>query len=347
MKARAAVRWLLIALAAAALVGGSRAVAEPVADFYKGKIVKFVLSAGEGGGYGTYATVLLPYMERYIPGNPKIIIQHMQGAGGVVAANNLYNVLPRDGTVFALIHRGAVSTTPLYGAGNIMFDPTKFGWIGSMNSEVSLCASWFTTPVKTFADLKRYPIVVGSVGPGGDEFIFTNFIDNVFGAKMKLISGYNSGGAIDLAMERGETEGRCGWSWSTIITTKPAWIEEKKVRLLVQIGVAKHPDLPDVPLIYDFVKNEEQRQITDIIVSPQLMGRPLLAPPGLPTERLSTLRSALESSMKDPKFVEDAKKQNLEISYVSGERIEAMLKRLYAMPKPIVEEAAQAVAGRK
>jgi len=318
--------------------------AQSVADFYKGKVVKFILSAGEGGGYGTYALAVQPFMERYIPGNPKIIIQHMQGAGGLVAANNLYNVQPKDGTVFALIHRGAVSTTPLYGAKNIRFDPTKFGWIGSMNSEVSFCVSWQTTPVKTFDDLKKYPLTVGGLGPGADTDQFTYLINNVFGTKMKLVTGYGSGGAIDLAMERGEIGGRCGWSWSTIVSTKAAWLEEKKFNLLVQIGVEKHPDVPNVPLLIDLAKTEEQREMIKIVVAPQLMGRPVLAPPGIPADRLAALREALKKSMQDPGFLAAAKKENLETSYVSGERIESMLKELYALPKSVIDASAKAVS---
>jgi tripartite-type tricarboxylate transporter receptor subunit TctC len=336
---------------AAALLGFLATTALPcaaandsVADFYKGKVVKFILSAGEGGGYGTYALAVEPFMERYIPGHPNIIIQHMQGAGGLVAANNLYNVQPKDGSVFALIHRGAVSTTPLYGAKNVRFDPTKFGWIGSLNSEVSFCVSWHTTPVKTFDDLKKYPLTVGGLGPGADTDQFTYLIDNLFGAKMRLVTGYHSGGEIDLAMERGEIGGRCGWSWSTIISTKAAWLKEKKFNLLVQIGVDKHPDVPDVPLLSDFAKTDQQRDIIDIVVAPQLMGRPVLTTPGVPAERLTALRDALKKSMADPAFLAVAKKENLEVSYVSGERIEATLKKLYALPKSVLDAAAKAVS---
>lgn len=339
---RRTITALIGALAFALAPGGASA--QSVANFYQGKVVKFILSAGEGGGYGTYAMAVQPFMERYIPGNPKIIIQHMQGAGGLVAANNLYNVQPKDGSVFALIHRGAVSTTPLYGAKNIRFDPTKFGWIGSMNSEVSFCVSWHTTPVKTFDDLKKYPLTMGGLGPGADTDQFTYMINNLFGTKMKLVTGYGSGGAMDLAMERGETGGRCGWSWSTIVSTKASWLKEKKFNLLVQIGVDKHPDVPDVPLLSDLATTDEQRQIIDVVVAPQLMGRPLLTPPGLPPERLAALQEAFKKSMQDPAFLAVVKKQNLEVSYVSGDRIEAMLKKLYALPKSVLDAAAKAVS---
>jgi len=337
-------RTVFAALAAlAALLPTGPVAAQTAAEFYKGKVIKFILSAGEGGGYGTYATAIQPYLQKYLPGNPRIIIQHMQGAGGLVAANNIYNVAPKDGTVFALIHRGAVSTAGLFDSKNARFEPAKFSWIGSMNDEKSLCAVWTSSTVKSFEDLRKIPITVGGLGPGGDTDAYTNMLNNVFGTKMRLVTGYDSGVAIDLAMERGEVDGRCAWSWSTISSTKSEWVRDKKIRLLVQTAVAKHPDLPDVPLITDFATTEEQRAILDIVVSPSVMGRPLLMPPGVPADRLAAFRAAFQSSMQDPQFLAEAKAQNLEVSMVSGEQIQAMLARLYALPKPIVEKAARSV----
>ncbi len=333
----------LAVLMALASTGVRAADVQPVSDFYKGKIIKFVMSAGEGGGYGTYVNAIIPYMQKYIPGNPKIIVQHMQGAGGLVAANNLYNVLPRDGSVFALIHRAAVSTAALFDRQNIRFDPTKFGWIGSMNEERSLCAVWHTAPVKTFADLQKTPITMSGLGPGGDTDVYTNLLNNVFGTKMKLVTGYNSGGAMDLAIERGEVDGRCGWSWSTLISTKASWVTEKKVIFLVQLALEKQPELPDVPLVMDFATTDEQKQILEVALAPQLMGRPLLTPPEIPAERLAALRAAFIASMQDPKFIEDAKRQNLEVSMITGERLETMINHLFAMPKPIIAKTAAAV----
>ncbi|HTI85287.1 MAG TPA: hypothetical protein VL966_01655 [Alphaproteobacteria bacterium] len=331
-----------LAIAAALVVCATQVEAETPEEFYRGKIIKLVMSAGEGGGYGTYVNAIVPYMQRYLPGNPKIIVQHMQGAGGLVAANNLYNVLPRDGSVFALIHRAAVSTAALFEKKNIRFDPTKFGWIGSMNDEKSVCAVWHTVPVKTFQDLLTTPIPMSGLGPGGDTDVYTNLLNNVFGTKMKLVTGYHSGGDMDLAIERGEVAGRCGWSWSTLISTKADWVAEKKVVLLLQMALEKHPDLPDVPLIGEFATTDEQRQILDVLLSPQLMGRPLLMPPDVPPERLAAMRAAFVSSMSDPQFIAGAKEINLETSMVTGERLEAMIKHLFAMPEDIVKKAAAA-----
>jgi len=337
------------AVAAAALAGLS-AVAGPAGaqqsleQFYKGKDVRFVLSAGQGGGYGTYAHAIKPFLEKYVPGHPTLVIQHMQGAGGVVAANWMGNVAPKDGSAIALIHRDAVSTTPLFGAQGIKYDPAKFGWIGSMNSEISICASWSTAPIKTFEDMKAQTFIVGGLGPGSSTDILPNMINNLFDTKMKLITGYNSGGAIQLAVERGELQGRCGWSVSSIISTRPDWIRDKKINFLVQIGVEKHEALPNIPLLSELAKDQETREVVDVIVSPQLMGRPLLMAPGTPPDRLAAWRDAFDKSMADPAFIAEADKLQLEYSHVSGQRIEEMITRLYALPKPIVEKASLAIS---
>lgn len=328
-------------------VGFSFAVAaqaQSVADFYKGKTVRFVLSTGEGGGYDTYARAILPYLEKNLPGNPKIIVQHMQGAGGLVAANNLYNVAPRDGSQFAMIHRAAVSTAVLFGKTNVRSDPTKFGWIGSMNDERSICAAWHTASVKTFADLQKTELIVAALGRGTDTDAYSNLLRNLFGAKLKIVTGYNSGSAMELALEREEVGGRCAWSWSTIMSRKDSWVTEKKIVPLVQMSLSKHPDLPDVPLITEFVTKEEQRRILEVVLAPQIIGRPLLMPPEVPAERLAAFRAAFNAGMKDPKFIEDAR--NLEISMVTGEQIEQMIARLFQTPKDIVDKASDALENR-
>ncbi|HEY4134199.1 MAG TPA: tripartite tricarboxylate transporter substrate-binding protein [Alphaproteobacteria bacterium] len=334
---------VLAGLFACAATGASAQQDPSIEKFYKGQNLRLILSAGEGGGYGTYAFAIKPYFEKYLPGHPTIIIQHMQGAGGVVAANWLGNVAAKDGSVMALLHRGAVSITPLFGAQGIKYDPSKFGWIGSMNSEISVCASWFTSPIKTFEDLKKQPLIVGGLGPGSDTDIMPNMINNLFGTQMKLVTGYNSGGAIQLAVERGELQGRCGWSVSSIIATKPDWITEKKLNFLVQIGVDKHESLPDVPLLSELASDQETKDILEVIVSPQLMGRPFLTPQDIPPARLAALRKAFDDAMADPGFIADANKAKLEYSHVSGQRIEDVVKHLYSLPRPIIDKASAAI----
>ncbi len=343
MTKRTGVARVTILAAGLTVMASGLGQAQSADAFYKGREMKMLISAGQGGGYGTYAHALMPFMEKYLPGKPRLIIQHMQGAGGIVAANHLYNVAAKDGSVIALIHRGAVSTAPLFDAQGVKFDPTKFGWIGSMNNEVSLCVAWHGSKVKTFKDLQQYPLIVGGLGPGSDTDMYPNLINNLFDTKMKLITGYNSGGAINLAFERGEIDGRCGWSWSSIESTRGQWIKENKITLLVQLGVDKHPELPNVPLLGELATSEEQRQIIELIISPQLMGRPILTTPNVPADRLAALRAAFDKSMADPEFVALAQKQQLEVGTVSGERIEQLINKLYAYPKPFIEKASLAI----
>lgn len=317
--------------------------AASVADFYKNKKITVVLSAGPGGGYATYARLLMKYMGRHIPGNPGFIKQHRQGAGGLVAGNWLYTKAPKDGSVIALIHRGAISTLPIYGSKNIHYKPTEFNWIGSMNASTSMCISWHTSKVKTFRQLFTEPLIVGGVAVGSDTDIYPRVFNNILGTKFKLITGYSSGSAINLAVERGEVHGRCGWSWSSIKSTRGDWLRMKKINLLVQVALKKHPDLPNVPLITDFTTEKSQRDILQLVLSPQAMGRPFLAPPGVPAERIKALQTAFDATMKDKGFLADAKKRKVEINPMGGEEIDALIKKIYAIPKDVVDATKEAL----
>jgi tripartite-type tricarboxylate transporter receptor subunit TctC len=314
-----------------------------VADFYKTKKIKVVLSTGPGGGYATYARLLMKHMGRYIPGNPGFIKQHRQGAGGLVAANWLYNKAPKDGSVIALIHRGAISTLPIYGSKNILYKPTEFNWIGSMNASISTCISWHTQKVKTFSQLLTEPLIVGGVAVGSDTDIYPRIFNNIFGTKFKLITGYASGSAINLAVERGEVQGRCGWSWSSIKATRGQWLKDKKINVLAQVSLAKHPDLPNVPLVTEFATKKSQRDILELVLSPQAMGRPFLAPPRVPTDRIAALQAAFDAAMKDKQLLADAKKRKVEINPMNGKGIEKLIKKIYAIPKDVVAAAQDAL----
>lgn len=330
--------------AAALMVGLSApAAAASVADFYKNRTIKVVLSTGPGGGYATYARLLMKHMGQHIPGNPGFIKQHRQGAGGLVAGNWLYTKAPKDGSVIALIHRGAISTLPIYGSKNILYKPTEFNWIGSMNASTSMCVSWHTSKVKTFQQLLDEPLIVGGVAVGSDTDIYPRVFNNLFGTKFKLITGYSSGSAINLAVERGEVQGRCGWSWSSVKATRGDWLREKKINLLVQVALMKHPELPDVPLVMDFTTKKSQRDILELVLSPQAMGRPFLAPPGVPAERIQALQAAFDATMKDKGLLADAKKRKVEINPLSGKDIDKLIKKIYAIPKDVVAAAKDAL----
>ncbi|MDH3240774.1 MAG: tripartite tricarboxylate transporter substrate-binding protein [Alphaproteobacteria bacterium] len=320
----------------------NQASAQSVAEFYKGKTIKVILSAGPGGGYATFANTLMKHMGKYIPGNPNFIRQHRQGAAGLVAANWIYHKAPKDGTVIALIHRGAVSTLPIFSPKNVKYDPTKFGWIGSMNASIGFCVAWHTQPVKTFKDVFTQPLIVGGLAAGSDTDIFPKVFNNLFGTKFKLITGYSSGTAINLAMERGEVQGRCGWSWSAITSTRADWLRDKKITLLTQVSLRKHPKLPDVPLVTEFASEQSQREVLELVLSPQAMGRPFLAPPKVPADRLKALQAAFDKSMQDKDLQADAKKIRLEINSMSGKEIEALITKIYSMPKDVVAAAQDA-----
>ena len=314
--------------------------ADPVEDFYRNRTVAVVIGYSVGGGYDTYARVLARHMGRHIPGNPTLVPQNMPGAGSLKAANYLAGVAPKDGSTFGIVGRG-LAMEPLLGGAK--FDAEKLTWLGSITNEISLCGAWHTSPVKAWGDLLTTEFRVGGNGSGSDPDIFALAMRNLFGAKIKLITGYPGSSDINLAIERGEIEGRCGWSLSSIKSRNPAWLAEKKFNLLVQFALAKSAELPDVPLIMDLAATPEQRQILRLILARQVMGRPFLAPPGVPAERRAALRRAFDATMKDPEFVADAERADLEVNPVTGEAIDELLAELYRTPKAVAEKAAQAI----
>ena len=313
--------------------------AQSVESFYKDRQMRFVLSASLSGGYGLYAHTITPFLEKHLPGHPNIVVQEMQGAGGIVAANWLANSAPKDGSVITMIHRSAVSTAPLFGTPNIRFDPTKFGWIGNMNSDLSVCVIWHSAPVKNFEDLKTKPSIFGGVGAGSDIDTYTNMLINLFDAKMRLVTGYKSSDGIHLAMERGEVEGRCGWGVASLLSTKADWIAEKKVIFLAQVGLERDSEYPDVPLLTELARNEEQRRIFAMFSAPVAIGRPFLTTPDVPADRATALRAAFAAVMKDPGFIAEGKKASLDINPTSGERLAQIVADLINTPPEIVARA--------
>ena len=261
-------RWArALGFAAAIGLSASAGQAQSPAEFYKGKTVEVYIGFSVGGAYDGYARLLARHMGKHLPGNPTLVPKNMEGAGSLRLANWLAGVAPKDGSVIAIIARGT-AFDPLLGRGGAQFDATKLSWIGSANDEVSICTAWHTTPVATFEDLTAKEMIVGGTGGSADTDQFPRVLNGVFGTKMKVISGYPGGNDINLAMERGEVQGRCGWSWSSVGATHPTWLTEKKIKILAQMSLAKHPDLPDVPLIMDFAKTEEQRQILRLDLRP-------------------------------------------------------------------------------
>jgi len=339
------VRAAIFALSAIAVVLPQQVRADPVADFYRGKTVTLTVGYSAGGGYDTYARILARHMGRHIPGNPTIVVQNAPGAGSMRAANMIYNIAPKDGTAFGIFGRG-IALEPLIGTSPAQFVATKFFWLGSGTEEAAVVVVRAEKDIKTWADMLTKPFTVGGEGPGSDPNVYALMLKNVFGVKLRLISGYPGTTEMTLAMERGEVDGRASWSWSSLKSLKPDWIAQKKIGIPVQLNLHKSPDLTDVPLIGEFATTERQRQILRLVLSRQTMGRPFMAPPGLPAERAAALRTAFDQTMKDPAFAEEARARGQEVNPVSGQEVETLLKELYATPKDVVEETKRAIGGQ-
>jgi tripartite-type tricarboxylate transporter receptor subunit TctC len=332
--------------AAAVLAIASIALAAPIAsaqspaDFYKGRNVDLYIGYSVGGAYDLYARVIARHLGKHIPGNPTIVPKNMEGAGSLRLANWIYNVGPKDGTALATIGRGT-AFDPLLGSKAAQFRADRFTWIGSANNEVSVCVAWKGSGVTRFEDVLTKELIVGGTGQAADTDQFPRILNGVLGAKFKIVSGYPGGNDVTLAMERGEVKGRCGWSWSSVLATHKRWIDDKSITVLAQLSLNKHPDLPDVPLIMDFAKGEDQQQIFKLIFARQVMGRPYLAPPGVPADRADALRKAFMDTMRDPAFLAEAEKSQLEITPVAGPEVEKLVNDLYQTPKALADKAAE------
>ena len=335
--------WRLAVLTLWPLVAGGQANAQPVADFYRGKTVAMLIGYTSGGGYDLYARVLSKHLGRHIPGNPLVVPQNMPGAGSLRVANFLYNAATKDGTTLGMIGRG-LAVEPLIGASAAQFDGRKFTWIGSGSDQVSLCTTWHTSPIKSWDDMKTKPFTVAGEGSGSDPDMFATMLRNLMGVKLKLVSGYPGGPEMNLAMERGEVDGRCGWSWTSIKITRNEWVTNKRITLLLQMALQKNPALPDVPLVMDLAGNERERQILKLVLSRQQMGWPFLAPPGVPPERAQALRAAFDNTIKDPEFLAEAAQRQLEVNPMRGAEIEKLLGELYATPPDVIAATKAVIA---
>ena len=316
--------------------------AETVEEFYRGRQIGLYIGFDAGGGYDLTARALAAHMGRHLPGNPTIVPRNMPGAGSLKLATYLYGVAPHDGSEFGIFAR-TVPLEPLLGKER-GFDPRRFGWLGSPSNEVSTCVAWHTAPVKTAADLLTTELITGGTGASSPSTVFPNILNAVLGMHIRVINGY--GGSTDalLAMERGEVTGNCAWGWVPMKATKGEWLRDGKINVLLQLGMKKAADHPEVPLALDLARNAEDRQLLEIVFAPQIFARPFAAPPGLPPERLAALRRAFAETIADPAFRQDAAREQLEIDFVPPEEIDALLTRLYASPKPLLARAAAAMA---
>lgn len=334
-------RGAIVTLALAVVLGGA-ARADPITDFYRGRSISLILSAGAGGGYASYAEAFAPYFAAHIPGKPNIVIQNMPGGGGLRAMLYLNAVAPKDGTTLGLVH-SSVPFAPLYGIAAARFDPRRMNWIGSIDASTGICVAWHTSGIATWRDLLTKPFTVGSTGAGSQMETMPIMLDRLFGAKIKVVAGYVGGNDIYLAMERGEIQGRCGGLISSIKSTRPDWFPQHKINVPIQIAERRNPLFPNVPAVGEFAKDARTQNILRLLLSPLKMDRPILAPPGVPTERVAALRAAFHAAMHDPGFVAQAEKQHLEIGEVTGAEVAQVLDEAFAMPPDIATAASAAM----
>ncbi|MCG5071966.1 Bug family tripartite tricarboxylate transporter substrate binding protein [Paraburkholderia tagetis] len=336
-------RWIIPAALAVSTGWLGTAHAESVQDFYSGRTVNMDIGYSVGGGYDMYARLLAKHLGDHLPGNPTITPQNMPGAGSLKAANYLYSVAPKDGATIGTFGR-TMPEEPLLGEAD--YDARKLVWLGSMDSDVSLCVTWHTSPIKTFQDMLTKPSRFGGQGAGSDPDVMANTIRNLFHAKLQLVTGYPGSNESALAMQRGEIDGECGTSWSTLRMRHPDWLRDHKVNLIVQMALEKHPDLPDVPLLSDLASDAETKKVLMVIAASQALARPFAAPPGIPADRADALRKAFADTMKDPAFLADAKSLGVEVRYVSPQQISTVLKDVYATSPDQIAKAKAAVGGR-
>jgi tripartite-type tricarboxylate transporter receptor subunit TctC len=307
--------------------------------FYQGKTIRLLIGQPPGGGYDTYARLFARFLPQVLPGQPNVVLQHMPGAGSLVMANYLYAQAPHDGTTIAL-GSGGIATAALFGIPNARFDARRFSWIGNMNSEVGVAVAWHQSSVKTTADLFDRDFIVGGSGANSDSVVFPNVMNAVMGTRFKVVPGYKGMAEIVLAMERGEVQGTGNWHYSSIVFNRPDWLREKKIALILQIGLRPHPDLADGPTVLDLARNSEQKDILQLVLAQQLIGRPIIGPPGMPAAQFAALQKAFDDMMCDPDFLTEAERGKIEIiEPMRGEEVRQILDQLHAADPALIKKA--------
>jgi tripartite-type tricarboxylate transporter receptor subunit TctC len=324
----------------AGLVFASLAAADGVESFYKGLNMPLVIGYSAGGGYDVYARMLARYFGKHIPGSPTIVPQQMTGAGSLRSANYIFSVAPKDGSVFGTFSR-SMGISPLIAKAD--FDSRKFTWLGSITDDNTVCLTWNTSPIKTWADFISKPSKVGGEGAGADPDIWALVYKNVLGAKDQLVSGYPGTNDIVLAMQRGEVDGLCGISWSTIKAAHPDWLPNHLINILVQAALKKADEISTVPLATDLAATPEQIEILKVLMASQAMARPFAAPPDIPADRKAALIAAFDATMTDPDFLAEAQKLAFDVRPVNAATIDKMLADAYATPKDVLEKTIKAI----
>ncbi len=342
-----AVKSLLVALTAAALLALQAAgAADEASDFYRGKTISVIVGFGAGGGYDIYARLLAHHLGNHIAGGPSVVVQNMEGAGSVRAANYVYSVAPKDGTVIAAVNQNMPMYQMLGGAG-AQFKAAEINWLGSMAYSNGTLYTWYQSGIKTLEDAKSRDVPLGGVGTTSDSYIYPTLLNGLLGTRFKVINGYAGTKEIHLALERGEVMGRGGNTWASLTSSNQDWVDQKKINLLVQIGFRSEPEIGQVPLLIDLVKTPEEKQIVTVVTLPTALGYTNWLAPEVPPGRMKLLREAYDATIKDKAFLEEAGKHAMMIRPQTGAEIEALVKQAAGVPKPVLERTAQLLGWQK
>jgi tripartite-type tricarboxylate transporter receptor subunit TctC len=340
-------RALLPALAALIAVAAPAppAAADPVEDFYRGKTINMVVGTGPGGDYDLRARMVARHIGKHIPGTPAVVVNNMPGGGGLVVANWLANVAPRDGTVIVSISQN-LPVHQATGAPGIKFDVRKFGWIGNTTDSPNVINSWYTTGIRSIQDVMQRELVVGATGKASGSFLYPYALNQLVGTKFKIVTGYSGGNAVNLAMERGEVGGRGSNSLASWKSTRPQWLQEKKIIILVQVALKRNAELPDVPTMAELARNDTDRKVLTLISADTAISRPLVTNDGVPPERLAALQRAFDATMKDPEFLAEAEKTKTDISPMTGDEAARIADETIAAPKDVLARANALIEGK-
>jgi tripartite-type tricarboxylate transporter receptor subunit TctC len=332
-------RNLIIVVLGHALLGGlsSPAAAQSVEDFYRGRTLKLTVAAAVGGGADLYARVLAPHLGKHIPGHPTFVIQNTPGAAGLLVARQLQGSAPGDGSVVTLLQRNNL-LEPLLSDRDVGFDPRKVTWLGSLNKDTYLIFSWHTSGVRTIEDAKQKALILGNTGGGNENVTFPLLLNQTIGTKFQLVRGYKGSGDLSIAIERGEVQGRA-ITWTTLRADHPDWLRDKKVDVIVQLALKRSPDLPDIPSAMEYVGDEKDRRLYQLLFATLEAGRPFAVAQGTPPDRVAALRNAFAELSKDGEFLEELRQRGGSIEYITGDDVEQLISSIYATPRDVIDRA--------
>jgi tripartite-type tricarboxylate transporter receptor subunit TctC len=332
-----------ILILGAVLCVASPAAADAVAEFYAGKQVRFVIRSGVGGGYDSYARLLTRHMGRHIPGKPTLVPINMPGGGGIIAANHVALAAPKDGTILTMVSQGLPIDQALGLNTTLKADLRSFHWIGNMSAANQVLAIWHTSQTKTLADAQTRETLIGSTGAGSISTQLPALLNNLVGTKFKIVIGYPDGRDVNLAMERGEVEGRGANPWVSYKSTSPRMVAEKHIRPLVQFGLESDPEIAEAPLFLNLPVAPENKPVLEFMSKAVMVGRPVATTPGAPLDRVAALRRAFDETLRDAEFKKDAEAQRAEIDYMSGEQLEKIIADLIGAPPEVLARVRNAL----